>query len=187
MQNSPHAKAAEAASATNILEKRNLTLLFWRIETSQLSKGIVRTGATGDALGYVLYSPASGQWRDCHNKQEYNHILRGLSALSRSNNTGQCEGLNAWNGQQAGTTLFLYSSGSCRSPTNKRNINMPEQKIKTYVLDAKAEKDNSLLEDFPNDEIAVQKKAGWTIKTISTAIGCISGKSMHFITVLYEK
>lgn len=117
----------------------------------------------------------------------YNHILRGLSALSRSNNTGQCEGLNAWNGQQAGTTLFLYPSGSCRSPTNKTNITMSEQKIKTYVLEVKEGKDNPLSEEFPNDEIAVQNKAGWAIKTISTAIEIISGKTMHFITVLFEK
>lgn len=64
---------------------------------------------------------------------------------------------------------------------------MSEQKIKTYVLEVKEGKDNPLSEEFPNDEIAVQNKAGWAIKTISTAIEIISGKTMHFITVLFEK
>ena len=64
---------------------------------------------------------------------------------------------------------------------------MPEQKIKTYVLEVKAGNDTPLSENFPNDEIAKQNKAGWTVKTISTAIEIISGKTMHFITVLFEK
>ena len=90
--------------------RRNWTLLFWLVRTSHLLR-IVKNKATETPCGmYCIRSPLASD-RPCRSSpQRVLCILTSAWGFQRCSfrQSGQCEGLNKWNGRQTGSTFLVF-------------------------------------------------------------------------------
>ena len=108
LQSIPLPKAHKKAGGQGdiYILRRNWTLWFWRVRTSQLQTEC-QEQSNGDALQGVLYTVLFGFEQILVGREEelYTH-LRGAFSVVSFRHSGQCEDLNTWNERQDWLHVF---------------------------------------------------------------------------------